>query len=479
VNRTQAIVDLLPARLAGRARTLTRGRVFHRTAAAVTVIVLCSFSMRLGLVARENAADVGRYFTDASSYLGPARHLLDDGAFLNNQGLPEIQRTPGYPAFLAALMAMTGRDLRLVLVLQALILSLTPLIIYALGRDIVPRRAAMLGGVILALSPWSAVLATAPMSDGLFVLLLASVFLVIKFTVRAQRIWAFAGAMSLGLLTGAAVLVRPMTPLVLMVPAALWFTLGGRGGTARWLVVIAFVCALIPPALWRERNIRVRQFASISEVSGLAAWQYLAARVRSEVTGEDRYVLLTTAEREEESWGVDAGSEQMNAERWRRATEIFRAHPLLTGYSFARSALEHTLHPSPDVLTASRLRFPGDFVVFAFLWFAVLSLSIAGLVRLVREQRHDGSDVPRRFVVALFTVCVFLTLSSGMSFGQGSRLRAPLDVVVPLLAGVGAMRAWERICAPQAFDRVSGDRRDLIDDQPYVLWRRGRSRRLG
>jgi dolichyl-phosphate-mannose-protein mannosyltransferase len=440
---------LSPARLGGRARTVTRGRLRHRSAVAAAVVVLCSFSMRLGLVARENAADVARYYSDASSYLEPARHLLDDGAFLNKQGVVEVQRMPGYPAFLATLMTMTGRDLRLVLLLQTLILSLTPVILYAVWRDIVPLRAAMLGGMIAAVSPWSAVLATAPMSDGLFLLVLASAFLAMKFTVRAQRMWAVAGAICLGFLTGGAVLVRPMSPLVLLVPAALWFALGSRATTAKWLVAIAFVCALIPPALWRERNIRVRQFASISEVSGLAAWQYLAARVRSEVTGEDRFVLSITAEREEESWGVPARSEPMNAERWRRAMEVFRAHPVLTAYSFARSALEHALHPSPDVLTAPRLRFPGDYVVLGNIWFALLSLAMAGLVRCVRAQRDDGNDMNRRFVIAVFVVCVALTLASGISFGEGSRLRAPLEAVVPLLAGVGAIRAWERFRTPR------------------------------
>jgi 4-amino-4-deoxy-L-arabinose transferase-like glycosyltransferase len=412
--------------------------------AAALVVGLCSFSVRLGFAARENADDVVRYYSDARSYLEPARHLLNEGAFLNQHGLPEVQRTPGYPAFVATLMAMTGRDLRFVLLAQTLILSLTPVIVYGLARGVMSPGAAVIAGLLAALSPWNAVLASAPMSDGLFLLVLSIVFLLTKLTAAADGGRAMVGAVLLGLLTGVAVLVRPVTPLILLVPPALWFTMSGRRERAQWLVAIALICAVIPPALWRERNIRVRQFASVSEVSGLAAWQYLAARVRSEATGQDRFLLSTIAEREELSWGVEPRTEEMNAERWRHATQVFRAHPFLTMYAFIRSALEHALHPSPDVLAAPRLRFASDYLVLGVVWFGLLSFAVLGCTLFVRHARRDQTARGCRLVVAIAAICALLTLSSGISFGEGSRLRAPLDIAVPLLAAAGCVDLWER-----------------------------------
>jgi hypothetical protein len=43
--------------------------------------------------------------------------------------------------------------------------------------------------------------------------------------------------------------------------------------------------------------------------------------------------------------------------------------------------------------------------------------------------------------LTFLVICLLLTLSSGISFGAGSRLRAPLELIVPLLAAVGLVRA--------------------------------------
>src|SRR3954453_6691330 len=90
----------------------------HR-AAALVVVLLCSASTRLILAAQTDPSALLQSYPDASTYLTPAHSLIDQRAFLDEHGEPMFHRTPGYPAFLAALIATVGPDLRMVLMAQA------------------------------------------------------------------------------------------------------------------------------------------------------------------------------------------------------------------------------------------------------------------------------------------------------------------------------------------------------------------------
>jgi hypothetical protein len=68
-------------------------------------------------------------FPDSYTYPAPARSLLEAGEFLNNEKNPEVHRTPGYPAFLAALMYVVGPDLKNIALAQSAIISLSVLLL--------------------------------------------------------------------------------------------------------------------------------------------------------------------------------------------------------------------------------------------------------------------------------------------------------------------------------------------------------------
>jgi hypothetical protein len=48
--------------------------------------------------------------------------------------------------------------------------------------------------------------------------------------------------------------------------------------------------------------------------------------------------------------------------------------------------------------------------------------------------------IQRKWLIAVLGICLSLTLASGIVFGLGSRLRAPMELIVPLLAALGLMR---------------------------------------
>jgi 4-amino-4-deoxy-L-arabinose transferase-like glycosyltransferase len=399
------------------------------------LVLCCAAGPRVFFAWRADPAELTTSIPDASTYLIPAQSLIERGAFLNKMGQPEVTRTPGYPAFVAILLLLTGGDLRRALILQAVVLSLTVVVFYWLARQVVPSAVALLGALLSAFSPWGAVLAGLPLADGLFLLLLALIFLALKgFQQTHHPVAAAAGGICVGMLTAAAVLVRPIWPLVPLVGVAVLVGCGIKRAAPWILVVVMLASAYVPLSLWRDRNRQMAAYGGLSDISGITTWRYLAARVMAHATGRDRFLMVEAVAADERHWGL--ALQEADHERWRRANAVFREHPVVTAYAFTRSAVEHALHPSPDVLIWARLSFRGDWLVLALCWGGLLLFAYLGW-RSSADAGGDGGAIDRRMLTAQLMVCLLLTLSSGVSFAQGARLRAPLELIVPLLAAIG------------------------------------------
>src|SRR5438132_7403522 len=235
---------------------LSRQLRSHAIAASL-IVLCCSTSVRLFLAWRADPVEmVNGAIPDSTTYLTPAHNLLEKGAFLVAIGRPEIARTPGYPAFLAGIMFFARNDLRAILIIQAATLSFGVVILYWFARRILPPLMAFTGALIAAFSPWGAVLAGIPTSDGLFLLLLILIFFVMKLTEDGHASRLLIGGVFTGLLTGAAVLVRPLWPLCILVPGALLYLHGPRRKGVWLLLIVTLALAVLPVELWRERNQR-------------------------------------------------------------------------------------------------------------------------------------------------------------------------------------------------------------------------------
>jgi membrane protein DedA with SNARE-associated domain len=149
--------------------------------------------------------------------------------------------------------------------------------------------------------------------------------------------------------------------------------------------------------------------------------------------------MWAAAREEERQWKQSLTIQEINDERWRRANAVFREHPFLTIYTFALHAGEVIIHPDPGMLKPAGLNFSGDTWVLGGLWVALLILAGVGLGSIMNGDRDFGM-IQRKWLVALLGICLLLTLASGITFGAGSRLRVPLELIVPLLAAIGLMR---------------------------------------
>lgn len=431
-----------------RARRLSTWLRDHVYLATVLVLV-ASLAPRLFLTLSTDRKELN--FPDSPTYFANATSLLERGAVLDGRQKPEVFRTPGYPAFLMTMMVATGitgndlygENLRRVLVVQTIITSWSVVFLYWLARRILPPVEAFTAACLAAFSPWGAVMAGFPLSEGLYLLILALLFLVMYFVVEhtANLSTVVAGGVLIGLLTGAAVLVRPIWPLAVLVAIALFLLCGNNRQKAWILVAVMLVSAAAPIYFWKARNQREAQFDGLSIVPGVNAYQYFAPSVRAQLKGAegDRWAMLQAARKEESRWSQGLSIQETNDERWRRANAFFREHPFLTVYTFALNAGEALIHPHPQILKPAGLSFSGDTWVLGGLWVALLVLAGVGLCCAPRRDQ-DGGVIERRWLVAILGICLSLTMASGITYGAGSRLRAPMELIVPLLAAIGLMR---------------------------------------
>ncbi len=413
---------------------------------ATLIVLIASLAPRLFLTL---SADLDELKTpDTGTYFAPAVNLLKHGAFLNGKQQPDVSRTPGYPLFLSAIMVATGKnldgeDLRTVLVVQTVIVSWSVVLLYWLARQILPPVVAFMGAFLAAFSPWGVVKAGFAMTEGLYLLILALLFLVMYLVVErtTTNSAALVGGIFIGLLTSAAVFVRPIWPLVPIVAIALFLLSGDKRHKAWILVAVMLVCAAAPLYLWKDRNLREAQFDGFSTKPVENALIYLSASVKAQLRGAkgDRWVMKEAAREEERQWKQGLTIQQINDERWQRASAFLREHPTLTAYTFVLNAGEAIIHPDPQILKPAGLNFTGDTWVLAGLWVALLILAGVGLWNILNGDR-DFDMIQRTWLLTLLGICLLLTLASGTAFGAGSRLRAPMELIVPLLASIGLMR---------------------------------------
>jgi hypothetical protein len=413
---------------------------------ASVLVLIASLIPRLSLTLMADPHDL--VAPDSGTYFASAGNLLEHGAFLNSKQMPEVFRTPGYPLFLLGIMAVTGRsltyeDLGTILIIQTVILSFSVVFLYWLARRILPPVMALTGGLLAALSPWSAAKAGFPLTEGLYLLILVLLFLMMYLLVeRTTKLSAVClGAGSVGLLTSAAVFVRPIWPLVPLVAIALFLLCGDKRQRAWIVVAVMLVCAATPLYLWKARNLREAQFDGLSIGLGVNAYHYFASSVKAQLKGAegDRWAIKKAAEEEDQRWSPGLSLQEKNEERWRRANAIFREHPFLTVYAFALNAGEAIIHPNPEILKPSGLSFFGDSWVLGGFWAALLIFAGLGLC-CTPDVEWDNGLIRWKWLVTLLGICLLLTLTSGITFGEGSRLRAPLELIVPLLAAIGLVR---------------------------------------
>jgi hypothetical protein len=136
-------------------------------------------------------------------------------------------RTPGYPVFIASVIAIFGDTALWIVIFQHLALSLlAPLAVWALARYL-PLPVAVLAGVLAGLAPALAATANILWTESLYAALTTAALLVYVRSGDRLR-----GLLVVGIVSGAAVMVRP-TGLLLVLAILGWLLLCGWCSPAR------------------------------------------------------------------------------------------------------------------------------------------------------------------------------------------------------------------------------------------------------
>lgn len=216
-------------------------RLPHKPLLAVLALALV-----LRLVAGASFAPV--LLSDDKDYVELAETLVHDGAY-SSDGKPTAYRPPGYPFFLASVFAVTDKSLLAVRLIQAIIDTLTCLLVYRLAARRMQTSTATMAALVYAVFPLQiAYTATILTEVVVTFLLIASVTIITER--NAGNGWLFAG----GVLAGIAVLVRPVA---LVIPIAVLFSPSFLSLPARAKFrPLSVVCAGLMLALlpWLMRN---------------------------------------------------------------------------------------------------------------------------------------------------------------------------------------------------------------------------------
>jgi Flp pilus assembly protein TadD/4-amino-4-deoxy-L-arabinose transferase-like glycosyltransferase len=331
------------------------------------------------------------------------------------------QHGPGYPFFLAGLLALFG-SLHAALVVQAIVCAATAALVAAVGRTLVGDRAGLLAGLTYAVYGPAAWIETSFVAEGLLLFLLTAALFALS---RAPLTTARAAAAGAAL--GAAVVVRP-TALLIGGALAVWIIVSLRqrqSGAGTLAAALAAACLIVvAPALARgwtaSHTLSMQGYGGLNFYIGNspahtgratirlgAGWDALnseAARAGIEdPTAQDRYYVSKTLA---EIRDRPAAFVRLLAAKilWSlQAEEVRDSHSY---YFFTDRSLLLRVLPRMSIL---------------------LPLAAVGVVALVR-RRSRAAILLYFFAGAIATPVLFVV---------GSRYRMPLVPVLAVAAGAG------------------------------------------
>ena len=419
-------------------------------------LLLLLFGGRLAPVQIIRQAPDKALWPDSATYLEVAHEWVEGKGIAGDpNSSSDLYRSPGYPAFLAAVFRIAGENYTPVVVVQLLMGVAVSLMLFALGRMFWSPRVGYAAALLYALTPNAVLWALSILSDTLFVFLVAAALLCLGLLMKTERTrWAVVSGVCLGL--GA--LTRPIGQLLVplwilgMVVWAIW----RRTNLRRTFVAIAALAlatlAVILP--WAYRNQVVHGLFTLSPIETWNLGYYAAPYTLARAEG-----ISVEAAREQ----IPTSVIPQPGDR-ARYLRILLDHPLDYLYVHWRGTwylLSEVGQPNQAQLVGERFQTPGVLVAlrqgdlgtaFSNLlaalrdprlrWFVLITwpalafqalvyvLSLKGLIALFRQ----GGAARWVGLLLLATIAVFVLVPGPVGNG---RFRLPAEPLLCLLAAIG------------------------------------------
>lgn len=193
--------------------------------------------------------------SDPDWYDTVARNLASGRGFVLDNGEDTAFWPPGYALALSTVYVLFGSGLTVAKLFNAVLGALTVLPTYGIGAAVFSRRAGLVGALLLALYPghifWTPIL----FSEIFFTLLFSSavwLLLVVSPATTWRRPLPLLG---MGLVIGAATLVRAQASILLVVVLVYWLLAAGNWREQFLKFGIAFLAAAALVVPWTVRNV--------------------------------------------------------------------------------------------------------------------------------------------------------------------------------------------------------------------------------
>ena len=220
---------------------------------ATLLPLLVAAGLRLGLMTAAFALTGTRIITqgDTASYLGPGRNLLIHAVYAN-AGLPEIDRTPGYPLFLQ-ITGMSFGNVWLTATVQIVLSLVSLLLVKKIADRIFPNRnAGVIAVWLYAIEPLSIVYSVRLMPETLFILLL---LIVIDRMLSYQETGKLGALAVAGVVLASATYVRPVSYYLGFALAVALAVTADKGRGLWWKAPAVLLMSVLPLlAVWQVRN---------------------------------------------------------------------------------------------------------------------------------------------------------------------------------------------------------------------------------
>jgi tetratricopeptide (TPR) repeat protein len=368
------------------------------------------------------------------------------------------QHGPGYPLFLAMLLALGG-GLKAAMALQALVGAATATMIAIVGRRLVDERTGWFAGLAYALYGPAVYADTAILSEGLLLCLLVVALLALCSQPPSLVRFVAAGAAF-----GAATVVRP-TALLIASGCCIWLVIQRRSRAA--LTIVATALAVMSPVL--VKHWAISHSLSIQGYGGLNA-----------------YIGNSPQHDGRATFRLGAGWDALNAEAPRAGVADPAAQDR---YYLAKTGDEIRHEPARFVaLLASKALwliqseeardahsfyfFSGQSPLLRILprWTILFPLAALGTLLLAMDQRRERYGVLLWYAAGAAASVVLLVV--------GFRYRLPLVPVLAIAAGVAVSRfalwqadwrAWVALVAAVLVSHVLSDPRNLNVAEEWAL----------
>jgi uncharacterized protein (TIGR03086 family) len=429
--------------------------------------------LRVGVVLAVTSADAHRGDSgDKASYVLPAEALLHDHQFDHEPGsnVAEFVRTPGYPAFLAAVYAVSDESDMAVYVVQALLSGLAVLLAIDLARRLSGSLVVgLVAGVALALDPLQTSVLGFVGTEALATVMVAlAAWCGVRFVQSdLDRRWGAAYGLALVTVT----YIRPTTFYFCAVPAVLLIPRVVRAWRARDRAgarhVVAGGLAIVVPCvvllgMWNVRNQREVGSWRFSAIESVNLYWYRGAGVVSERDGlpfDDVRVRLT----EELSRGqvppfpygdyasgqLPPGWEDRQGDYYNRAqsrgTELLLSEPGLTLRQVAEGIYSQLVQSGwvagLSYITGSAPPAPVKGLGLVAVW-TIEATAVLGMVVALRRR----GPLLLAHVMTVAMIGSTLVASAGPEAADGARFRVPVWPLWCTYAAMGAATivGWRR-----------------------------------